>query len=51
MQEFYVVGGYKEDLEKPQNYQNQGVGACARMGACPRQYGTCHLMMYTQHSF
>ena len=39
MQEFCMVGGYTEDLEKPQNCQNRGVGTCSRMGVCPGQYG------------
>jgi len=34
-QEFSMVGGYMENLEKPQNCQNLGVGAC--LG----QYGKC----------
>ena len=34
-QKFCMVGGYTEDLEKPQNCQNLGVGAC------PGQYDTC----------
>ena len=38
MQEFSMVGGYTENLEKPQNCQNWGVGACADMGTCPGQY-------------
>ena len=29
MQEFSMVGGYTENLEKPQNCQNWGVGACS----------------------
>ena len=29
-----------ENLEKPQNCQNWGVGACSGMGACSGQYGT-----------
>ena len=33
MQEFSMVGGYMEELKKPQNCQNWGVGAC------PGQYG------------
>ena len=40
-QEFSVVGGYKEDLEKPQNCQNRGVGTC------PGQYGIC----FTRHAY
>ena len=32
-----MVGGYTEDLKKPQNCQNWGVGACAGW-ACPGQY-------------
>ena len=36
----YRVGGYTENLEKPQNHQNWGVGACTGMGACLGQYGT-----------
>ena len=28
------------DLEKSQNCKNQGVGGCARMGACLGQYDT-----------
>ena len=31
---FSMVGGYTENLEKPQNCQNWGVGACSG------QYGT-----------
>ena len=38
-QEFRMVGGYMENLEKPQNCQNWGVGACLGMGACSGQYG------------
>ena len=34
MQKFSMVGGYTENLEKPQNCQNWGVGACSG------QYGT-----------
>ena len=40
MQEFGTVGGYTENLTKPQNCQNLGVGICAQMGACLGQYGT-----------
>ena len=40
MQEFSMVGGYMENLEKPQNCQNWGVGACLGMGACSGQYGS-----------
>ena len=42
-QEFSMVGGYIENLEKPQNCQNWGVGACSGVGACLGQYGifTC----------
>ena len=29
MQEFSMVGGYMENLEKPQNCQNWGVGTCS----------------------
>ena len=32
MQEFSMVGDYTEDLKKPQNCQNWGVGTCAGMG-------------------
>ena len=39
MQEFSMVGGYTENLEKPQNCQNWGVGTCSGMGACSGQYG------------
>ena len=31
-QEFCVVGVYTKDLEKPQNCQNRGVGACLELG-------------------
>jgi len=44
-QEFSMVGGYTENLEKPQNCQNSGVGACSGMGTCSGQYGndaTCY---------
>ena len=37
-QEFSMVGGYTENLEKPQNCQNWGVGTCVCMGTCPGQY-------------
>ena len=48
---FSMVGGYMKNLQKKQNNncQNCGVGACARMGARPGQYGMfvsildCHL--------
>ena len=33
-----MVGGYTENLEKPQNCQNWGVGTCAGMGAYLGQY-------------
>ena len=36
-----MVGGYKEDLEKPQNCQNRGVGTC------PGQYCIC----FTRHAY
>jgi len=39
--EFSMVGGYTENLEKPQSCQNWGVGACTGMGACSGQYGNC----------
>ena len=29
MQEFSMVGGYTENIVKPQNCQNWGVGACS----------------------
>ena len=35
-QEFSMVGGYTENLEKPQNCQNWGVDACSG------QYGSCN---------
>ena len=35
MQNFSMVGGYTENLEKPQSCQNWGVGACMGVGACP----------------
>ena len=38
--EFSMVGGYTEELEKPQKCQNWGVGTCAGMGDCPGQYNT-----------
>ena len=39
MQEFSMVGSNTENLEKPQNCQNWGVGTCAAgMGACSGQY-------------
>ena len=38
-QEFSMVGGYTENLEKPQKCQNWGVGACSGMGAYSGQYG------------
>ena len=34
-----MVGGYTENLEKPQKCQNWGVGACSGMGAYSGQYG------------
>jgi len=34
-----MVGGYMENLKKPQNCQNWGVGACVGVGACPGQCG------------
>ena len=36
-QEFSMVGGYTENLEKPQNGQNWGEGG--GVGACSGQYG------------
>ena len=38
MQKFSMAGSYTENLKKPQNYQNWGVGAC------PGQYGI--VMLY-----
>ena len=35
-QEFSMVGGYTENLEKPQNCQNWGVDTCSG------QYGSCN---------
>ena len=37
--EFSMVGGYTENLEKPQNCQNWVVGACTGIGTCLGQYG------------
>ena len=48
-QEFSMVGGYTENLEKQQNYQNWGVGACSG------QYGSIEFRTvpqpqdFTQH--
>ena len=36
---FSMVGGYMENLEKPQNCQNWGMGACKGMGTFSEQYG------------
>ena len=36
---FSMVGGYMENLKKPQNYQNWGVGTSTGVGACLGQYG------------
>ena len=47
-QEFCMVGGYMVDLEKPQNCQNPGVGACTRMGVCLGQYGKVQICMAYQ---
>ena len=38
-QEFSMVGGYMENLKKPQNHQNWGMGACSGVGTCSGQYG------------
>ena len=38
MQKFSMAGSYTENLKKPQNYQNSGVGAC------PGEYGI--VMLY-----
>ena len=35
---FSMVDGYTENLEKPQNHQNWGVGTCTGIVACPGQY-------------
>ena len=35
-----MVGGYTKDLNKSLNCQNWGVGTCAKMAACPGQYGS-----------
>ena len=54
MQKFSMAGSYTENLKKPQNYQNWGVGTC------PGQYGTvilycvietCHFNLYTLRSY
>ena len=37
MQDFTMVGGYTEDLKKPQYWE---VGACVGVGTCLGQYGT-----------
>ena len=50
-QEFNIVGGYTENLEKPQNCQKLWVGACAGMGTCPGQYGICNLCAATVAMF
>ena len=43
-QEFSIVGGYTENLEKRQNCQNWGEGTCAGMGAYSgRQYIASYL--------
>ena len=42
--EFSMVGGYTESLEKPQNCQNRGVGACTGMGTCSGQYSSHQLL-------
>ena len=38
--EFTMMDGYMENLEKPQNCQDWGVGTCAGMVACPGQYSS-----------
>ena len=38
-QEFSMVGGYTQNLKKPENYQNWRVGACSGVGAFSGQYG------------
>ena len=43
---YNMVGGYTENLEKPQNCQNRGVDACTGMGACSGQYGNILASMY-----
>ena len=43
--QFSTVGGYMKDLKKSLSCQNWGVGACVRMGACPRQYGNRHILL------
>ena len=40
-QKFSMVGGYTENLEKPQNCQNWGVGTCSE------QHQTCIHLSYT----
>ena len=37
--EFSMVGGYTENLKRPQNCQNWVVGACTGIGTCLGQYG------------
>ena len=43
--QFSMVGGYTKDLKNSLSCQNWGVGACARMGACPRQFGIRHILL------
>ena len=38
--EFSMVGGYTENLEKPQNCQNWVVDTCTGIGTCLGQYGS-----------
>ena len=38
-EEKQMVGCYTEDLEKPHNCQNRGMGTCTRMDACLGQCG------------
>ena len=43
--QFSTVGGYMKDLKNSLSCQNWGVGACVRMGTCPRQYGMRHILL------
>ena len=44
MREFSMVSSYMENLEKPHNCQNWGVGTCTGMGTCSGQYGKYKLL-------
>ena len=47
--QFSMVGGYTKDLENSLSCQNWEVGACARRGTCPGQYGTRHILLLGTH--